>query len=172
MALSSIVAMTASGANCEELCELCFPLYPQNRTSLDPAGTSQPGQERKRLPHSEAVDAEPRLNCGSLCLLRSKRITNACESGIAIEPTPARSVIAVLQSGAAAVRRAWWIRSGPVCRQILDAFDAANRGSATARLNRLSRGITWCLALFPVAFRLGTPIRELRRCVGRRVASR
>ncbi len=76
----------------------------------------------------EAVDAAGRQTEIELWFAVSTRqqenYQRMRESGVTIEPRPAPAVIAALQSGAAAAQRAWCTRSGPVCRQILDAFEA------------------------------------------------
>jgi TRAP-type transport system periplasmic protein len=76
----------------------------------------------------EAVDAAGRQTEMELWLALSGRLQENYqrmrENGVTIDSSPAAAVVAALQSGAAAAQRAWCARSGPICLQILDTFQA------------------------------------------------
>lgn len=76
----------------------------------------------------EAVDAAGRRTESELWLALSSRVQENYErmreNNVVIDPNLAPTVIATLRSGAAEARRAWCMRSGPTCLQILNAFKA------------------------------------------------
>jgi TRAP-type C4-dicarboxylate transport system substrate-binding protein len=76
----------------------------------------------------EAVDAAARQTEIELWLALSTRLQDNYQrmrqNGVTIDSSPAPGIRSALQSGAAAVQRAWCVRSGPVCPAILDAFRA------------------------------------------------
>ena len=75
-----------------------------------------------------AVDAAGRQTEIELWLALSTRLQENYQrmrqNGVTIDSSPAPAIITALQSGAAAVQRAWCVRSGPVCPAILAAFKA------------------------------------------------
>jgi TRAP-type C4-dicarboxylate transport system substrate-binding protein len=75
-----------------------------------------------------AVDAAGRQTEIELWLALSTRLQENYQrmrqNGVTIDSSPAPAIVAALQSSAAAVQRAWCVRSGPVCPTILDAFKA------------------------------------------------
>jgi TRAP-type C4-dicarboxylate transport system substrate-binding protein len=76
----------------------------------------------------EAVDAAARQTETELWLALSTRLQanyqRMRQNGVSIDSSPAPDIVAALQSGAAAVQRAWCTRAGPVCPAILDAYKA------------------------------------------------
>jgi TRAP-type C4-dicarboxylate transport system substrate-binding protein len=76
----------------------------------------------------EAVDAAARQTEIELWLALSTRLQENYQrmrqNGVTIDSSPSPDIVAALQSGAAAVQRAWCTRAGPVCPDILDAFRA------------------------------------------------
>jgi TRAP-type transport system periplasmic protein len=76
----------------------------------------------------EAVDAAGHETEIELWLALSTRLQDNYQrmrqNGVTIDSIPAPAMVAALQSGAAAVQRAWCNRAGPVCPAILDAFKA------------------------------------------------
>jgi TRAP-type C4-dicarboxylate transport system substrate-binding protein len=79
----------------------------------------------------EAVDTASQRTEVELWLVLSTRLQENYQrmrqNGVTIDSSPAPDIVAALQSGAAAVQRAWCTRSGPVCPVILDAFKAGKR---------------------------------------------
>jgi TRAP-type C4-dicarboxylate transport system substrate-binding protein len=77
----------------------------------------------------EAVDAASRQTERELWLALSTRLQENYQrmrqNGVTIDSSPAPAIAEALQSGAAAVQRAWCVRSGPACVPILDAFRAS-----------------------------------------------
>lgn len=75
-----------------------------------------------------AVDAASRQTETELWLALSTRLqenyARMQQNGVAIESHPEPAIVEALQSGAAVAQRAWCVRSGPVCAQVLDAFKA------------------------------------------------
>jgi TRAP-type C4-dicarboxylate transport system substrate-binding protein len=76
----------------------------------------------------EAVDAAARQTETELWLALSTRLQANYQrmraNGVTIDSSPAPDIVAALQSGAAAVQRAWCTRAGPVCPAILGAYKA------------------------------------------------
>jgi TRAP-type C4-dicarboxylate transport system substrate-binding protein len=76
----------------------------------------------------EAIDAAGRQTEIELWLALSTRLQENYQrmrqNGVTIDSNPAPAIVEAFQSGAAAAQRAWCMRSGPVCIQILDAFKA------------------------------------------------
>jgi TRAP-type transport system periplasmic protein len=76
----------------------------------------------------EAVDAAGHETEIELWLALSTRLQENYQrmrqNGVTIDSSPSPAIIAALQSGAAAVQRAWCNRAGPVCRAILDTYKA------------------------------------------------
>jgi TRAP-type transport system periplasmic protein len=79
----------------------------------------------------QAVDAAARQTEVELWLALSTRLQENYQrmrqNGVTIDASPAPDIVAALQSGAAAVQRAWCTRSGPACPAILDAFRSGKR---------------------------------------------
>jgi TRAP-type transport system periplasmic protein len=77
----------------------------------------------------EAVDAASGQTERELWLALSTRLQENYQrmrqNGVTIDSNPAPSLAEALHSGAAAVQRAWCVRSGPACVPILDAFRAS-----------------------------------------------
>jgi TRAP-type C4-dicarboxylate transport system substrate-binding protein len=76
----------------------------------------------------EAVDAAGRQTEIELWLALSTRLQENYQrmrqNGVTIDSNPAPSIVDALQSGAAVIQRAWCVKAGPVCGQVLDAFKA------------------------------------------------
>jgi TRAP-type C4-dicarboxylate transport system substrate-binding protein len=76
----------------------------------------------------DAVDAAGRRTEIELWLALSTRLQEnhqrMRQNGVIIDSSPAPDIVAALRSSAAAVQRAWCVRSGPVCPAILDAYKA------------------------------------------------
>jgi TRAP-type C4-dicarboxylate transport system substrate-binding protein len=77
----------------------------------------------------EAVDAASGQTERELWLALSTRLQENYQrmrqNGVTIDSNPAPSMAEALHSGAAAVQRAWCVRSGPACVPILEAFRAS-----------------------------------------------
>jgi TRAP-type C4-dicarboxylate transport system substrate-binding protein len=77
----------------------------------------------------EAVEAASGQTERELWLALSTRLQENYQrmrqNGVTIDSSPAPSIAEALQSGAAAVQRAWCVRSGPACVPILEAFRAS-----------------------------------------------
>jgi TRAP-type C4-dicarboxylate transport system substrate-binding protein len=77
----------------------------------------------------EAVDAASRQTETELWIALSTRLqenyARMRQNGVTIDSNPAPAVVAALRTGAAAAQHDWCTRSGPVCPQILDAFNAS-----------------------------------------------
>lgn len=75
-----------------------------------------------------AIDAAGRQTEGELWLALSTRLEENYrrmrQNGVAIEIHPDPAIVAALRTGAAAAQQAWCLRAGPVCAEILDAFNA------------------------------------------------
>ena len=75
-----------------------------------------------------AVDAASRQTESELWLALPSRLqenyARMRQNGVTIDSNPAPAITAALQAGAAVAQRAWCGKSGPVCADILDAFNA------------------------------------------------
>ena len=75
-----------------------------------------------------AVDAASRKTETMLWVALSTRLqenyARMRQNGVNIDSNPAPAIPAALQAGAAVAQRAWCGKSGPVCAEILDAFNA------------------------------------------------
>ena len=74
-----------------------------------------------------AVDAASRQTESELWRALSTRLAENYQrmrqNGVAIDASPDPSISAALRTGAAEAQRAWCTRVGPVCAEILDAFN-------------------------------------------------
>jgi TRAP-type C4-dicarboxylate transport system substrate-binding protein len=76
----------------------------------------------------DAVDTASRQTETGLWLALSSRLQQnhqrMRENGVTIDANPSPTVVAALQSGAAAAQQEWCARSGPACERILGVFKA------------------------------------------------
>ena len=98
---------------------------------LSVATVNQPVYDGLSPELKQAVDAAGRQTEAALWDALSVRLAANYkamrDTGVTIDATPAPAVVAALQPGAVVAQRAWCIRAGAVCNQILDAFNAGKK---------------------------------------------